>query len=279
MSNSRFKGFGKLGKSVDKIYSNIQKEKLDDTSVYATALQRLFEASMALEAAMNYFSRVASDADMAGWFTEVPPSPSSLANKRRTQNRGQGGSDSSIRGPIASPLTAQTTVAAEPPPASSVNTLSERKSSNTSISINSATEKVNRRRSNYFGQRQSGSGGNGNGLADFGEGTRNGGSRSGVKPRGESFSTIPMIAPAMPMATSGAALGAIGGGRFVLAQSPIKNPLLYVQQGKGRAPGVIYARLVRIAEWLNQVLLAWVVRDLQVLYAKYIKRLREWVVE
>ncbi|KAJ1796033.1 hypothetical protein LPJ59_003997, partial [Coemansia sp. RSA 2399] len=97
MSNSRFKGFGKLGKSVDKIYSNIQKEKLDDTSVYATALQRLFEASMALEGAMNYFSRVASDADMAGWFTEVPQSPSSLANKRRTQNRGQGGSDSGIR--------------------------------------------------------------------------------------------------------------------------------------------------------------------------------------
>ncbi|KAJ1667989.1 hypothetical protein EV178_000923 [Coemansia sp. RSA 1646] len=269
MSNSRFKGLGKLGKSVDKIYSNIQKEKLDDTSTYAAALQRMFEAAMVLEVVMNYFSRVASDADMAGWFTEVPQSPSTLANKRRNQSRGQGGSDAGIRGPMASPLAAQATVAAEPS-ASSINSLSERKSSNTSISASSTTEKKNRRRSNYFGQRQSGSGG-----VDSGEGMRNGGSKTGVKPRGESFSTIPMIAPAMPMAT-----GSHGNsGRFVLAQSPIKNPLSYVQQGKGRAPGVIYARLVRIAEWLNQVLLAWVVRDLQVLYAKYIKRLREWVVE
>ncbi|KAI7827315.1 hypothetical protein BX661DRAFT_171249 [Kickxella alabastrina] len=32
MGNSRFKGLGKLGKSVDRLYSNIQKEKLDDTS-------------------------------------------------------------------------------------------------------------------------------------------------------------------------------------------------------------------------------------------------------
>ncbi|KAJ2546157.1 hypothetical protein EV175_005704 [Coemansia sp. RSA 1933] len=281
MSNSRFKGFGKLGKSVDKIYSNIQKEKLDDTSAYATALQRLFEAAMTLEAVMTYFSRVASDADMAGWFTEVPSSPSSLANKRRTQNRAQGGSDSSIRGPLASPLTAQTTVATTEPSASSINTLPERKSSNTSISVNSTTEKKNRRRSNYFSQRQ-----NGGGLADSVEGMRNSSSssKSGIKPRGESFSTVPMIAPVMPVTAGGSIPGTAGGlgngsGRFVLAQSPIKNPLLYVQQGKGRAPGIIYARLVRIAEWLNQVLLAWVVRDLQVLYAKYIKRLREWVVE
>ncbi|KAJ2890179.1 hypothetical protein GGI21_006267, partial [Coemansia aciculifera] len=61
--------------------------------------------------------------------------------------------------------------------------------------------------------------------------------------------------------------------------SPIKNPMSYVQQGKGRAPGVLYARLAKVAEWLNQVLLAWVVRDLQILFAKYIKRLREWVIE
>ncbi|KAJ2112551.1 hypothetical protein GGH17_006462, partial [Coemansia sp. RSA 788] len=67
--------------------------------------------------------------------------------------------------------------------------------------------------------------------------------------------------------------------RFVLAPSPIKNPANFVHQGRGRAPGVIYARLVKLTEWVNQVILAWVVRDLQVLYAKYIKRLREWVIE
>ncbi|KAJ1732084.1 hypothetical protein LPJ72_003609 [Coemansia sp. Benny D160-2] len=282
MSNSRFKGLGKFGKSVDKLYSNIQKEKLDDTSVYASALQRMFEAAMVLEGIMCYFSRIASDADMAGWFTEVPQSPSSLTNKRRQQSRPQGSSDASIRGPMSSPLTAQATLAAEPS-APSINSLSERKSSNASMSANSAAEKKNRRRSNYFGQKQSNSGGNSSNLVDSGEGMRNGNGKAGAKPRGDSFSTIPKIVPVMPMTAGASNLGTAAAngssGRFVLAQSPIKNPLSYVQQGKGRAPGVIYARLIRITEWLNQVLLAWVVRDLQVLYAKYIKRLREWVVE
>ncbi|KAJ1992864.1 hypothetical protein EDC05_002496 [Coemansia umbellata] len=282
MSNSRFKGLGKFGKSVDKLYSNIQKEKLDDTSAYIAALQRMFEAVMVLEGIMHYFSRIASDSDMAGWFTEVPQSPSSsLASKRRHQHHGQGNSDASIRGPMASPSLAQATLVSEPS-ASSINSLSERKLSNASISVSStATDKKNRRRSNYFGQRQSSSN-NAIGAVDINDSTH--GARVGAKPRGESFSAIPRIAPAIPILAGASGISAGGytsnaGGRFVIAHSPIKNPLSYVQQGKGRAPGVIYARLVKVTEWLSQVLLAWVVRDLQVLYAKYIKRLREWVVE
>ncbi|KAJ2763315.1 hypothetical protein IWQ56_004863, partial [Coemansia nantahalensis] len=56
LGNSRFKGLGKLGKSVDRIYSTMQKEKLDDTSAYVAALQRLFEAAMVLEDLMHYFA-------------------------------------------------------------------------------------------------------------------------------------------------------------------------------------------------------------------------------
>ncbi|KAJ1945653.1 hypothetical protein FBU59_002246, partial [Linderina macrospora] len=91
------------------------------------------------------------------------------------------------------------------------------------------------------------------------------------KPRGNSISSIPRLAPVLGNSSTNV--------RFVLPASTIKAPMSYVSQGKGRAPGVIYARLIKVAEWLNQVLLAWVVRDIQVLFAKYIKRLREWVVE
>ncbi|KAJ2794373.1 hypothetical protein H4R20_006248 [Coemansia guatemalensis] len=155
---------------------------------------------------------------------------------------------------------------------SSMNTVSERKSSNASASIaNAAAEKKNRRRSNYFSQRQ-----NSNGMLESMDPMP--AMVSATKPRGESVSMMPRLIPAVA-APSSTANGSGGSTRFVLAQSPIKNPASYVQQGKGRAPGIIYARLVRVTEWLNQVLLAWVVRDIQVLYAKYIKRLREWVIE
>ncbi|KAJ2473568.1 hypothetical protein GGI02_000755 [Coemansia sp. RSA 2322] len=284
MANARFKGFGKLGKSVDRLYSNIQKEKLDDTSAYVAALQRMFEAAMVLETLLQYFSRIASDADMAGWFSDVPQSPVSLAGRRPPLGRStaeQGG-----RGAASgSPLIAQATLASEPSVSSlgsmAALTTAGRKLSNASISAAGASaDKKNRRRSNYFGQRQnSGSG--------FGDSTDNipGAAigRATSKPRGESFSVVPRLVPSMSNAGGPTAAHGLNnghnGGRFVLPQSPIKNPMSFVQQGKGRAPGVIYARLVKIAEWLNQVLLAWVVRDLQVLFAKYIKRLREWVIE
>ncbi|KAJ2598403.1 hypothetical protein GGF39_002664 [Coemansia sp. RSA 1721] len=286
MANSRFKGFGKLGKSVDRIYSNMQKEKLDDTTAYVAALQRLFEAVMVIEGLMHYFSRVASDAEISGWFTEVPQSPVSLAGKR-PHHRPHG--ESSSRG-AASPSIAQATLTYEPS-VSSIGSVvataaAERKSSNASMSVLSnsnggapptsaamatssaatAADKKSRRRSNYFGQRQ-----NSSGFIDTSEALPS--IKQSTKPRTESFSSIPRAVPIIAVAAN------VGGGRFVLPQSPIKNPMSYVQQGMGRAPGVIYARLVKICEWLSQVLLAWVVRDLQVLYAKYIKRLREWVID
>ncbi|KAJ1898887.1 hypothetical protein LPJ66_002465 [Kickxella alabastrina] len=307
MGNSRFKGLGKLGKSVDRLYSNIQKEKLDDTSAYVVALQRLFEAAMVLEGLMHYFSRVASDTEMSGWFTDVPQSPVSLAN-RRPQHRTHG--ESVSRGGV-SPLIMQAALTSEPS-VSSIGSAAERKSSNASTSTSATaaaavmatatstattavsaaangtnatttaagTDKKNRRRSNYFSQRQ-----NSTGFVETNEAMPS--IKHEPKPRTESFSSIPRLMPTMagaagsagggPSASTGA--GASANGRFILAQSPIKNPMSYVQQGRGRAPGVIYARLVKVAEWLNQVLLAWIVRDLQVLYAKYIKRLREWVIE
>ncbi|KAJ2617711.1 hypothetical protein H4S08_000219 [Coemansia sp. RSA 1365] len=267
MSNSRFKGFGKLGKSVDRLYSNIQKEKLDDTSAYVAALQRLFEAAMVLEGIMHYFSRVSSDPEMAGWFTDIPQSPVSLTGKR-PQHRGHSGSGSIN---TVSPSLQQATLASEPS-MSSMNSASDRKSSNASVSVaNLAADKKNRRRSNYFSQRQ-----NSNGMMEGMDPMP--AMTPATKPRGESISTIPRLIPAVPAPTS-TTNGSSVSARFVLAQSPIKNPASYVHQGKGRAPGIIYARLVRVTEWLNQVLLAWVVRDIQVLYAKYIKRLREWVIE
>ncbi|KAJ2080236.1 hypothetical protein H4R24_003211 [Coemansia sp. RSA 988] len=267
MGNSRFKGLGKLGKSVDRLYSNMQKEKLDDTSAYVAALQRLFEAAMFLEGIMHYFSRVSSDSEMASWFTDIPQSPVSLAGKR-PQHRGHGesGSISTI-----SPSLPQATLTSEPS-MSSMNSASERKSSNASASIASAAaDKKNRRRSNYFSQRQ-----NSNGMAEGMDPMPT--MASATKPRGDSVSMIPRLIPAISVPAP-TANGSGANARFVLAQSPIKNPASYVHQGKGRAPGIIYARLVRVTEWLNQVLLAWVVRDIQVLYAKYIKRLREWVIE
>ncbi|KAJ2563302.1 hypothetical protein GGH12_002642 [Coemansia sp. RSA 1822] len=267
MSNARFKGLGKLGKSVDRIYSNIQKEKLDDTSAYVAALQRFFEAAMALESIMHYFSRIAGDSEMAGWFTEVPQSPISLSGKRN-HTRGQGdlGSISAV-----SPSMPHTTLTSEPS-MSSINSNSERKSSNASISlVATATEKKNRRRSNYFSQRQ-----NSNGMLEGADPMPTG--KLPTKARGESFSVIPRLVLSTP-AAGALASGSTVNQRFVLAPSPIKNPANFVHQGRGRAPGVIYARLVKLTEWVNQVILAWVVRDLQVLYAKYIKRLREWVIE
>ncbi|PIA13886.1 hypothetical protein COEREDRAFT_83173 [Coemansia reversa NRRL 1564] len=267
MSNSRFKGFGKLGKSVDRLYSNIQKEKLDDTSAYVAALQRLFEAAMVLESIMHYFSRVSSDPEMASWFTDIPQSPVSMTGKR-PQHRGHRGSGSIN---TVSPSLPQATLASEPS-MSSMNSASDRKSSNASVSVaNMAADKKNRRRSNYFSQRQ-----NSNGMVESIDSMP--AMTPATKPRGESVSMIPRLIPAVPAPTS-TTNGSSVSARFVLAQSPIKNPSSYVHQGKGRAPGIIYARLVRVTEWLNQVLLAWVVRDIQVLYAKYIKRLREWVIE
>ncbi|KAJ2319050.1 hypothetical protein IWW52_002196 [Coemansia sp. RSA 2704] len=263
MGNARFKGLGKLGKSVDRIYSNIQKEKLDDTSAYVAALQRFFEAAMVLESIMHYFSRIAGDAEMAGWFTDVPQSPVSLTGKH-THTRGHGDSGSIS---AASPSMPHTTLASEPS-MSSIN--SERKSSNASISAAAADKKA-RRRSNYFGQRQ-----NSNGMLEGADPMPT--NKLPTKARGESFSAIPRLVPSAPAAGSLVG-GSSTSARFVLTQSPIKNPASFVHQGRGRAPGVIYARLVKITEWLNQVILAWVVRDLQVLYAKYIKRLREWVIE
>ncbi|KAJ2725952.1 hypothetical protein GGI07_000880 [Coemansia sp. Benny D115] len=301
MSNSRFKSFGKLGKSVDRLYSNIQKEKLDDTTTYVAALQRLFELLMVLEDLMHYFSRVASDSDMSGWFTEVPQSPVSLVGKRH-QHRAHGESISRNAG---SPPIAHAALATEPL-SSLAHMAAERKNSNASIPHNTsavgvattpgstttggfasataaaaaaaaAADKKNRRRSNYFGQRQ-----NSSNFADTTEAMPV--MKVATKPRTDSFSSIPRVVPILANTAgsiNGGVTSSISGanGRFVLPQSPIKNPASYVQQGMGRAPGVIYARLVKVAEWLNQVLLAWVVRDLQVLYAKYIKRLREWVVE
>ncbi|KAJ1725351.1 hypothetical protein LPJ53_000483 [Coemansia erecta] len=281
MANARFKGLGKLGKSVDRIYSNMQKEKLDDTTAYVVALQRLFEAMMVLENLMHYFSRVAGDAEMSGWFTDVPQSPVSLAGKR-PHHRAHG--ESGSRG-AASPSIAQATLTSEPSVSSigSVTAAAERKSSNASMSVASATnasaavaaaEKKNRRRSNYFSQRQ-----NSNGYIDTTEAMP--GIKQPGKPRSDSFSSIPRVVPIVASAAAGSTTsGAVTtNARFVLPLSPIKNPMNYVQQGMGRAPGVIYARLIKVSEWLSQVLLAWVVRDLQVLYAKYIKRLREWVIE
>ncbi|KAJ2163027.1 hypothetical protein GGF46_000213 [Coemansia sp. RSA 552] len=268
MGNARFKGLGKLGKSVDRLYSNMQKEKLDDTSAYVAALQRLFEAAMALEDILHYFSRIASDAEMTGWFADTPQSPISMAGKHHPHHgRGDSGSADA-----SSPSVPHATLVSEPS-MSSLNSAAERKSSNASISVAStATDKKVRRRSNYFGQRPGG----GSSVVEGAETLP--ASRLPPRPRGESVSVIPRLVPQMPGPSTAAATGSTAP-RFVLAQSPIKNPLSYVNQGKGRAPGVIYARLVRVMEWLNQVLVAWVVRDLQVLYAKYIKRLREWVVE
>ncbi|KAJ2791421.1 hypothetical protein GGI18_001145 [Coemansia linderi] len=279
MANARFKGLGKLGKSVDRLYSNIQKEKLDDTSMYVAALQRMFEAAMILETLLHYFSRIASDADMAGWFTDMPQSPVSLAGKR--PQLGRNTPDAGARGPpVGSPLATQATLASEPSVSSigSATALSAagRKSSNASISASGASaDKKNRRRSNYFGQRQNSTSGPADSTDNIPGMII---TRTSSKPRGESFSVVPRLVPAVP---GGAASSVhnFTGGRFVVPQSPIKNPMSFVQQGKGRAPGVLYARLVKVAEWLNQVLLAWVVRDLQVLFAKYIKRLREWVIE
>ncbi|KAJ2786761.1 hypothetical protein GGI15_001253 [Coemansia interrupta] len=280
MANARFKGLGKLGKSVDRIYSNMQKEKLDDTTTYVVALQRLFEAMMVLENLMHYFSRVAGDAEISGWFTDVPQSPVSLAGKR-PHHRAHG--ESGSRG-AASPSITQATLTSEPSVSSigSVTAAAERKSSNASISVASAAnasaavvvaEKKNRRRSNYFSQRQ-----NSNGYIDPTEAMP--GIKQPGKPRSDSFSSIPRVVPIVAAAAGSTTSGAvIANARFVLPLSPIKTPMNYVQQGMGRAPGVIYARLIKVSEWLNQVLLAWVVRDLQVLYAKYIKRLREWVIE
>ncbi|KAJ2746361.1 hypothetical protein GGI20_001421 [Coemansia sp. BCRC 34301] len=281
MANARFKGLGKLGKSVDRLYSNIQKEKLDDTSAYVAALQRMFEAAMVLETLLHYFSRVASDADMAGWFTDVPQSPVALAGKRPQLSRGNGPDAGSRGAASSSPLATQAVLASEPSASSigsvAAQSMTGRKSSNASISaIGASADKKNRRRSNYFGQRQNSASGpvdstdNIPGMVI---------SRATSKPRSESFSVVPRLVPAVPSAGAASSVHNFSGGRFVVPQSPIKNPMGYVQQGKGRAPGVLYARLVKVAEWLNQVLLAWVVRDLQVLFAKYIKRLREWVIE
>ncbi|KAJ2493333.1 hypothetical protein IWW37_000617 [Coemansia sp. RSA 2050] len=280
MANARFKGLGKLGKSVDRLYSNIQKEKLDDTSMYVASLQRMFEAAMILETLLHYFSRIASDADMAGWFTDVPQSPVSLAGKR--PQLGRNTPDAGARGPtLGSPLATQATLASEPSVSSigSATALSAagRKSSNASISASGASaDKKNRRRSNYFGQRQNSTSGPADSTDNIPGMII---TRTSSKPRGESFSVVPRLVPAVPGGCTASSVHNFAGGRFVVPQSPIKNPMSYVQQGKGRAPGVLYARLVKVAEWLNQVLLAWVVRDLQVLFAKYIKRLREWVIE
>ncbi|KAI9471241.1 hypothetical protein BX667DRAFT_509147 [Coemansia mojavensis] len=269
MSNARFKGLGKLGKSVDRIYSNMQKEKLDDTSAYVASLQRFFEAAMVLEGIMHYFSRIAGDSEMAGWFTEVPQSPISMSGRRNhVRGHPESGSISA-----ASPSMPHATLVSEAS-MSSINSASERKSSNASISVAaSAAEKKSRRRSNYFGQRQNST----TGILESSDPMP--ASRLPTKPRGDSFSAIPRVVPLPAPAVNSASNGTSANMRFVLAPSPIKNPASYVHQGRGRAPGVIYARLVKVTEWLNQVILAWVVRDLQVLYAKYIKRLREWIVE
>ncbi|KAJ2062658.1 hypothetical protein GGI17_002266 [Coemansia sp. S146] len=280
MANARFKGLGKLGKSVDRLYSNIQKEKLDDTSMYVAALQRMFEAAMVLETLLHYFSRIASDADMAGWFTDVPQSPVSLAGKRPQLSRNT--PDTGSRGPTSSsPLTTQATLVSEPSASSigsaTAQSAAGRKSSNASISAPGAgADKKNRRRSNYFGQRQNSTSGPADSTDNIPGMII---TRTSSKPRGESFSVVPRLVPTVPSAGAASSIHNFASGRFVVPQSPIKNPMSYVQQGKGRAPGVLYARLVKVAEWLNQVLLAWVVRDLQVLFAKYIKRLREWVIE
>lgn len=307
MGNARFKGFGKLGKSVDRLYSNIQKEKLDDTSVYVLALQRMFEATMVLENLMRYFSRVACDGEMAGWFSEVPQSPVSAtaSHHQRPRQHSRGKSESTGRGVAISPSIAQATLNSQPSMSSlgSVamasapgnNTASaggRRKSSNASNSMASSNDKKNRRRSNYFGHRKNSSTAmalESSGRPSMGAGTN--GERSNnmqTRPPGDAYSAIPRAVPVASIPSHGVGAGgssncsttATGSyHRFVITQSPISNPMSFVQQGKGRAPGVIYARLIRIAEWLNQVVLAWVVRDLQVLLAKYIKRLREWVVE
>ncbi|KAJ2834885.1 hypothetical protein GGI24_000172 [Coemansia furcata] len=280
MANARFKGLGKLGKSVDRLYSNMQKEKLDDTSMYVAALQRMFEAAMVLETLLHYFSRIASDADMAGWFTDVPQSPVSMGGKRPQLSRTT--PDSGSRGPTSSsPLTTQATLASEPSVSSigsaTAQSTAGRKSSNASISAPGASaDKKNRRRSNYFGQRQNSTSGPADSTDNIPGMIV---TRTSSKPRGESFSVVPRLMPTVPSAGAASSIHNFSGGRFVVPQTPIKNPMNYVQQGKGRAPGVLYARLVKVAEWLNQVLLAWVVRDLQVLFAKYIKRLREWVIE
>ncbi|KAJ1726632.1 hypothetical protein LPJ61_005055, partial [Coemansia biformis] len=276
LGNSRFKGLGKLGKSVDRIYSSMQKEKLDDTSAYVAALQRLFEVAMILEDLMHYFARIAGDDELAGWFADAPQSPAPVSGRRgqeRSQERSQGdagGAAPASPAPPAPPAP-QTGLASEPS-MSSMNSGSERKSSSASISaVHAVADKKIRRRSNYFGQRQLSTG-----LAESMDAGAPVGRVAG-KPRGESLSVIPRIVPAvpMPMVTPTASANSAMP-RFVLAQSPIKNPASYVRQGRGRAPGVIYARLSKVTEWLSQVLVAWVVRDLQVLYAKYIKRLREW---
>ncbi|KAJ2580409.1 hypothetical protein GGH95_002609, partial [Coemansia sp. RSA 1836] len=202
MANARFKGFGKLGKSVDRLYSNIQKEKLDDTSMYVASLQRMFEAAMVLETLLHYFSRIASDADMAGWFIDVPQSPVSLAGKRPQLSRG-GGPDIGGRGAASSsPLTAQATLASEPSVSSigsvAAQSAAGRKSSNASISaMGASADKKNRRRSNYFGQRQNSTSGPADSTDNIPGMVI---TRTTSKPRGESFSVVPRLVPAVSSA-------------------------------------------------------------------------------
>ncbi|KAJ1678139.1 hypothetical protein EV182_004694 [Spiromyces aspiralis] len=45
------------------------------------------------------------------------------------------------------------------------------------------------------------------------------------------------------------------------------------------SPASLYLRLVRLSEWSDQVIVAWVIRDVQVMLGKYIKRLRESMTE
>ncbi|KAJ1949117.1 hypothetical protein EC988_004901 [Linderina pennispora] len=257
MSNSRFKGLGKLGKSVDKIYSNMQKEKLEDTTVYVASLQRLFEAVMQLEGVLHYFARLASDSETVGWFVDNLQSPAGFVNPHYLNND----SNSELN---RSHTHLATTPSSPPQPS-----LSSSHDESLAAGRHQASDRKSRRRSNYFtspphvhrqGSTQTPE------VADSSTSVFEG------KPRGNSISSIPRLVPPVLGNSSANA-------RFVLPASAIKTPMSLVSQGKGRAPGVIYARLIRVAEWLNQVLLAWVVRDIQVLFAKYIKRLREWVVE
>ncbi|KAJ1916080.1 hypothetical protein H4219_003981 [Mycoemilia scoparia] len=233
-AQGRFRGFGKLGKSVDKLYSNMQKDKVDNTKEYSFALNRLFSAFLQIEGWYTYFSTLAYHQEIIDYFPNSVKASSSFDQRSSTATEQQDNhshsdkqSRKAKRRSVYFLPSKTSNISSHPPPPplpaiASTPVVSE--SDNAGIESNCNSDPSVQPPQSSVPQQSSGN------KSSFSTGQRTG--------------------------TRWAAEAATNG-----------------------SPAAIYARLVRLSEWSDQVVVAWVIRDVQVMLGKYTRRLRESITD
>ncbi|PVU85025.1 hypothetical protein BB559_007241 [Furculomyces boomerangus] len=312
MNSSKFKSFGRLGKSVDKLYSNISKDKTEGTSNYALFLHKLLVCFMRLEPWILYFSQLSLVPGMQSYFKNCYDSYSGDIGSPKNKSKSifEGGKKPAKK-PRKSTLTKIANFGGSNHHGSNgFLSLSGFKPRSISMIPNEITSlgKQEQSKNVNFGMPESGKyqgvsttnlrftskNNTPIGTDQFesisaektmkiNQHNRNTSDLLERNKQAEPQKTYPgksgvQVSNQSNSISNSSTSDCIDYANIVMEASFLSLKLSYNLANYEKSPLVILRRLIRISEWLNSVLLPWVLRDVHMLLIKYIKKLHEWVI-